>query len=600
MLQGGERSFGAVKWFGGHNKQTQKENNYGFLQDASGQDIFLKKNDWQSTPLPLEGEVVTYIVEEKNEKHSARQACRLTDSKLNCVEIYKAICALSDTAQAVGRIDIRNKLCEYLCQIFCSSTQEEIKVIAKDEKQIIYSIIKQHPKSIENYAFLIEASEAKITENPLWANLPSSLIKLREDEIAKQFSDLEPSIVRKKSDIHLSFLPPSLIVYLLVKQVYTTPQQLGHDCDRVYNYIKLVTIDNSETFPDYLQLLYEEDLSLHKGKPSNPLLLNILDFLYFKRSLHEKNTDFIEIYTQSTRLSRNIETFILYNLFSLIISGNNRDVAYDIFLQRLWMAITSKSIMLEQQPSKIEKLFPSCITLGRKLSCEAVYWAKNEIYLCRGRPCHNPQVVPKPSRDYFEFNIYDWLAHYGINYFTEAKPESKDFPIKLAGYFNRLREIYKVIHCQACRRLMLPNMKYARTEYKDFENGIPVVKSMAAAYRLTVFHCNNESCCELDKGYYISHCIGYGCHQIIDTRNLKTQCGTGKYICRGCGSCCGVHAKSDPAGLCADCGSPLKILQKTVKGYSVNFAKCSSSNCEFTIESGNLPAKLKHPASTWQ
>ena len=234
--------------------------------------------------------------------------------------------------------------------------------------------------------------------------------------------------------------------------------------------------------------------------------------------------------------------------------------------------------------------------MGPNLSCEAVHWPKQNQFLCRGRTCTAPQVLPNAGRHFTEFNIFDWLNHYGVDYMVSGQPQKKDFPIKLASYFNRLREILPVLHCRACSELMLPNLAYARTQYKELVHGVVEVKDMAAAYRLTVFHCNNNQCDEFEVGHYISHCMGFGCYSVIDSRDLKQKCDEGRYLCKGCGSCCSEHAKSHPVGLCADCGGELEVWSEKVRGkqktYSRKYVKCKSPECNFSIDGDDLPAKF--------
>lgn len=580
MLQGCERRTGFVKWFGGYNKKTQKENNFGFLLDTLGHDVFLSKKDWDCSPLPSEGDIVTYILQASDGKYSAREACRLS-----VLDTYMSICVMPGIVQSIHQSEMQKKFCEYLCKIITSATKDEINTVIGGDNPSVFSIVRQHAGFEDNFAFLIKTSEVKITEKSAWVNMPPSFISRFEQLIATQISGLEISVARERCNLYLGLFSSPLIIFLLVNKIYTTTEQLGNNTGRIYDYIKSVVIDGDKVFPDYLQVSYNADLNLNHGRSSSSLLQNILDFLYFKKSLFEKTTDYISIYALSTRLGRNIETFVLYNFFSLIGSCNSRDEVYKVLLHRLWEGITSRAINPEQQTSKILKLFPACLTLRYKLSCEAVYWAKRDIFLCRGRQCLDPKVLPSAKKDYFEFNIYDWFGHYGINYFSEKKIQSKDFPIKLAGYFNRIREIYKIIHCQACGELMLPNMKYARTEYKAIENGVLTVKSMAATYRLTVFHCNNHTCDEFERGHYINHCIGRRCYSIVDSRKLKTKCSAGLYICSDCGSCCAEHARTDPDGFCPDCGNLLEVTSRAVKGhkyyYDVAIRQCRAAGCKF-------------------
>ena len=95
---------------------------------------------------------------------------------------------------------------------------------------------------------------------------------------------------------------------------------------------------------------------------------------------------------------------------------------------------------------------------------------------------------------------------------------------------------------------------------------------------------------EYGNNYYINHCLGFGCYEIIDQRDLKLKCDNGLYICRACGSCCEKHKKSHPNGFCPDCGSPLILYQK---GNS-RFVYCSGgkNGCDFKYSESSLPKKF--------
>tara|TARA_R110002072_G_scaffold33030_10_gene100279 strand:+ start:52 stop:990 length:939 start_codon:yes stop_codon:yes gene_type:complete len=279
-----------------------------------------------------------------------------------------------------------------------------------------------------------------------------------------------------------------------------------------------------------------------------------------------------------------------------VFAGNTLEQIYKLFLGQLWSAISSGELDISRDKQLILDLFPACNAMPRGLSCEAVYWKKQDKYLCRGSQCNTPMVKPNSAKIYLDFTIYDWFDHYGINYKDDGHPSNRDFPIKLAGYLNRLREIYDVIHCRSCESLMLPDLKYARVEYTAIENGQFVKKDMAPAYRLTVFKCPNGQCAEHDIGHYINHCLGFDCYTLIDDRDCKTKCDAGLYICKGCGSCCAEHGKNYPVGLCPDCGSPLKLYEtKQYDTYSrkhKRFVECSQSGCGFQIFPENLSKRF--------
>ena len=169
----------------------------------------------------------------------------------------------------------------------------------------------------------------------------------------------------------------------------------------------------------------------------------------------------------------------------------------------------------------------------------------NKVFLCRHRYCNNPQVIPNEKIDYKQFNIYEWLQHYGVFYRDMEKPKKYDFPIKLAGYFNRLKELKEILNCRECDKQMVPDWKYARTfsvEYQIDAKG-KKYKNNSAAYRVTVFQCQNNECGENKIRYKISHCIE--CGKIIDSRDEVNKCDNGLNICNVCYGCCELHKKEE-------------------------------------------------------
>jgi len=376
------------------------------------------------------------------------------------------------------------------------------------------------------------------------------------------------------------------------------------------------------------------------GYQASPLVWDMLSELLLKKYLYERNFLKAEsLYKTNGELSRKIDCFILFNLAQLIGAGNNLQTIYKIFVSELWQALANRQVDVEPQTSRILSLFPSCGTMrltlvtavnGRqnkdndfdlparltdepapdkrligsssrqmretRLSCEAVYWEKQRKYLCRGSVCSNPQIQPDPTRHFLEFSIYDWFVHFGVEYWGSEDHQLRDFPIKLAGYLNRLREIMAHLRCRGCNELMLPDFKYSRVKCSIYENGRWIEKDMAAAYRNTLFYCNNESCSEHGEKYYINHCLGYLCFDLIDSRDLKVKCDNGLLVCKGCGGCCGEHAKANPVGFCSECGSPLELYEDPSHvsrfGRNERFVGCSNRNCSFEITEPGLPKKF--------
>jgi cold shock CspA family protein len=358
--------------------------------------------------------------------------------------------------------------------------------------------------------------------------------------------------------------------------------------------------------PDFAKEVFRSRLSEHKTGSSDSGLWQTIEQFLFKKRLFEKRTD-IKDWLEASRFMKNkIEFFILANLFSLIQANNDLETAYKVFLHRLWKSLIADEVSLDD--NGVFSLFPACRTMQYKhkcsLSCEAFYWDQRAIFLCRGKECTDPQVLPNPEKHhlgystkkhYLDFTIYDWFHHFGINYSIESKPSRRDFPVKLAGYINRLKEIFRVLHCRECEKLMQPDMRYARVEYQEYRDGELVTVNTSAAYRVTVFECGNPECGEYENKYYINHCIGFGCNRIIDSRDAKLKCDAGLYICTRCGSCCSEHGETKPVGLCPECGSALCLFEnlgdKNRHGRYARYVECSNPDCKFELV-GELPKKF--------
>jgi|TARA_B100001971_G_scaffold124772_1_gene114880 hypothetical protein len=206
-----------------------------------------------------------------------------------------------------------------------------------------------------------------------------------------------------------------------------------------------------------------------------------------------------------------------------------------------------------------------------------------KIFLCRHRYCGNPQVIPIEKNAYKKFNIYEWLQHYGISYRDKAKPSKYDFPVKLSGYFNRLKELKEILNCRECDSQMVPNWKFAKTfavEYQ-IESQDKKYKNKSAAYRVTVFHCQNNDCGEHKINYYISHCIE--CGKIIDSRDELNKCEEGLIICYDCYGCCALHQKEEREKDLVQFHCP-KCSYRTIRIFekkSNRWAFCVNSKCDY-------------------
>lgn len=470
---------------------------------------------------------------------------------------------------------------------------ELLKNQSEKDQQTFY-IIKQTRNWYEIFKIIVGRKSLKtLLNNGLLIDcIPSTVLSEKENELFEYVKDLD------KNDIffndNIESLPTNILLASIIEGLITNQELIISRHNEIKKIIENRFRDVEQDIPQYLISSLDtlfENLNDYFSIPSIRL---IIEPMLFKKALYEKSPNAKKNFDQSENLSDSVECFILANLFPLILAKNSIDVSFKVFLHNLWVSLKTEKIDISDV--ELFKLFPSCSTMGHNdLSCEAFYWPKNENFLCRGRLCNDPQVLPDTDKHYLSFNIYDWFHHYGIDYINQGNPSKKDFPIKLAGYFNRLKEIIDIIKCRDCNTLMVPDMRYARVEYLEFdpETNSYVKKNTSAAYRVTVFECGKNDCIEYENKYYINHCIGFGCYSIIDSRDLSLKCDSGLYICRNCGSCCEQCAKNHPNGFCPDCGSILNLYEKN----GSRFVYCSKQDCDFKISEENLPKKFLLPSA---
>ena len=709
-------SIGIVKWFGGFNRQKEKENEFGFIEDIDGFDVYIHKNEWVEDKPLSEGMLITYGLEHNKAKESwkAKNASFLQtkglsldkaiewlssneSNKIYYEKIHASLNSIEDdsffdysveeivvcinnkgrdvffeilsTITPIYRVNfqkmvdekiidplvdmnwrdfpdknfIQNNEDEIVQQLlemdkqaakemvvtnfrevtgslfqqlydlnvldpivdmkwrdipdkdFIRNNEEEIaqQLLAMDKqvaKELIFSNYSE--VSFSFFQRLVDLKILNLVVDFLWSDLPyENFVINNQKEIAEQLLALPLKESRKIVDSNFKLLTSPLLILASFSGMITDFTQKEYAVDNAAKFIESVYL-NKNSFPEYFQSYIKEHVTPNGGVFNAPVFGEIFRFYQFKKYLYEKNIKFVTLFDNSPYLQSRFDLFVLKGIFSLVMAGNSLDQVYNVFLGELWVAINSGQLNPSTQVAEILGLFPSCGSIEGDFSCEAIYWEKQGKYLCRGRPCNDPKVLGHGGNNYLTFSIYDWFRHYGIRYLAEGQPSNRDFPIKLAGYLNRVREIYEVLHCHYCRSLMLPDMRYARTEHMVVENGVMVKKDMAPAYRLTVFKCPNTQCIEHGQGHYINHCLESTCYSLIDDRVSSQQCDAGRYICRGCSSCCSDHAKSNPNGLCPDCGSALLLFQtdesRGMYGGNKRFSQCSNQYCDFNMPPDKL------------
>jgi hypothetical protein len=441
------------------------------------------------------------------------------------------------------------------------------------ENKILEGVIK-HEHKLSDVSYLLQLLSVK--NSAFYEEIVPKNIGLIADGI-RLLSDVERSET-------VNYLDTNCLLALIFKGVLTT-NDISDRVAEIDTFIFKILRKQQTNVAPYVREVYKCCFANYGEFRQNPvikpiLLSNetILKIEQIRWKIYNKDLTFVKDVESNPVIASDPEFWILAKLLPLINPNNSYETIKKVILHELWQALLSGQVKVDH-PS-VFKLFPKCQTLlshfpHMGLSCEAFIWqpkvteetpAPEAKYLCRSRVCGDPQVVPNLNKSYLNYSAFDWLAHYGVMY-SGCGPARNDFPIKLAGYFNRIRELNERLNCRSCQKLMTPNMNYARVEAVtiDPQTGNKITTPVSAAYRLTVFHCNDPSCNQNGIGHYINHCLGFKCYEIIDSRDLEEKCSEGRYICQNpeCRSCCPSHTSQPQHGISDNITDKHKELYKS-------------------------------------
>lgn len=550
---------GSVLWYGGVNKKTGKENHFGFLASENRTELFFHKSDIIGSQLPDEAAPVLFRQGVgKHDKPTAYEVHLLSSAETadKLVDYFSAF--------AQGEIYFdgwpqREKIITCFTQAWGKDVVSRL-VTSGIAPYHLLALFQQR----QHYAELFDAIAFNKDFDDLVALqlspaiLPRTLIDTHIVQFAawvKKWTAEHPApnpVQAWFMQTLLEKISLSAVLYLAFFNCLPAETLIHHRGSEIEQFIKRSFSEDKLAVEPYVRDAYQSAFASKEAYFTHPVIKAFALPYLIKHKMFRKDFSFVEDIGSSPLMSADPEFFILGKLLPLI--GRNDDaVIQSVILHEIWQGLLSGTISVDHPA--IFKLFPQCPNLRSryrhiKLSCEAFHWEPKKqdgpaekVFLCRSKKCHEPQVLPDLSKPYGDFSLYDWLAHYGMQYMVAGEPSKRDLPIKLAAWFNRIRELFARLNCHSCGLLMIPNMKYARVEVTlwDAESKGFIRKPFQAAYRLTVFKCAHQGCGQFDIGHYINHCIGYKCSAIIDDRDLLEKCDEGRFICSSCGSCCTHH-----------------------------------------------------------
>lgn len=147
---------------------------------------------------------------------------------------------------------------------------------------------------------------------------------------------------------------------------------------------------------------------------------------------------------------------------------------------------------------------------------------EKKFWWCAGGKCYQNNILLHTTDDWKNYTLYDFVSILGLS--LEENNAVTSFPIGLYIQFvtilNRFQKLLEKMYCTECKHILYP-----------------VETSIASAYSVVKFSCENQQCSSHRKVIYLNHCLNGQCNAIIDSRESE-KCSNGLYICHTCGSCC--------------------------------------------------------------
>jgi cold shock CspA family protein len=552
---------GTVKWFGGQNNRTGKVNPFGFIANAAGDDLFVHQKQLKNTSSLSEDELVLFQVEKTPKGLAAAnvyviQQARSDDTDSVPVEqIASFLAAAEDLDKIPSASPFIKRLISYFETAELNVLLLRKLIDRRIDKTWILKLLQQTKCHEQLFELLLGEQSLRdfVLQYKHVSLAPRAFLDRNISELESYLHSISTDIQIQQVDELIEVVSFNTFLFLLFKNLITKQNKLDKHEKQLTRFIKATVLGQKQEFEvaQYVRDAYAESFSSFSDYCQHPVVAPIALPLSIKRKIFKQDMSFVKDIRNNPVLASNFEYWFLSTLIPLLFKQNHTDVIEPVILTSLWQKLLD--VNSEVDEDEVFALFPHCRAIGQtkdlvSLSCEAFHWRTPENedkFLCRSKVCKKPEVVPNLTKSFLDYSVFDWLAHYGYHYFEQSKPMKRDFPIKLAAYLNRVRELKSKLDCRCCGQLMIPNMKYARVEVTTVneETGEETTVPMQSSYRLTVFKCNNHSCQEVEKNYYFNHCLNYKCYTIIDSRDDLNKCSEDRYNCPECGSCCNTHAE---------------------------------------------------------
>ncbi len=342
-------SVGAIKWFGGFNNTTNKENDFGFLADVEGFNVYLNLSDWSGDAAPRENAIVAYTREEKAGKWKAKNACLLSSANPTLTQLIGWTTLSENEGGNNGANDrISKTITRTIRENSHSYSVEELEKCVANQgvSKLVETLSVARNDWGSCFKNLVDNDLIDPLVDLAWNALPEkhSIIN-NEKEVAERLLSMELDKARDLVKSNYRVLTPPLKMLVSFAGLIQGQQLLRNVVDDLSTFIRSIYLEE-KSLPEYLKKYIDAHVRPKGGVIKDPVLGPLFSLYQFKKYLYNKDLKFVTLYDSSDYLQSRFDAFVLKEIFSLVLAGNPVDQVYDVFMGKLWEAISLGRISL--------------------------------------------------------------------------------------------------------------------------------------------------------------------------------------------------------------------------------------------------------------
>ena len=200
---------GLVKWFGGHNYQKDKENDFGFIVPGQGNDLFVHKNEIQNGNELNEDELVVFEKGQNKGKQCAKNVHRVSNDSSAAIIAFRIYFDFEAKEGSLGPATFARPVQRMVSEYLGCEDDELISFLRKQAHQYpdIFRVISSHWSSyFEKFVGKRSISEL-IDFGVSVCDIPSHYIKEHKDEFIEYVNEIDEEARHDFLKSNFSYIP---------------------------------------------------------------------------------------------------------------------------------------------------------------------------------------------------------------------------------------------------------------------------------------------------------------------------------------------------------------------------------------------------------